>query len=129
MVALIASQTIIHIIHAIHGIKKLPKVELKKNREAWSAQREAKVKNATFGSYDSLYIFFLYHELHEYHEPESLYGYSEFMSSTMNGGNHEWWMLRIYISPADNKAARLHHSWLPSSLRRPSFILFMQFMV
>jgi hypothetical protein len=27
MVAILASQTIIHIIHAIHGIKKLPKVE------------------------------------------------------------------------------------------------------
>ena len=32
--------------------------------------------------------------------------------NTMNGGNHQWWMLRIYISPADNKAARLPNSWL-----------------
>ena len=28
MVALIASQDLIHIIHAIHGIKKFPKVKL-----------------------------------------------------------------------------------------------------
>jgi len=60
MVALIASQDLIHIIHAIHGIKNFPKVKF------------LIFSNSSFGSYDSLYIFFYdypqsYHQSFEYH--------------------------------------------------------------
>ena len=88
---------------------------VEKNTSAHSAS----LRGIVSGMIADNHFFFLYHELHEYHEPESLCGCPEFMSSTMNGGNHQRWMLRIYTSTADNKAVRLHHSWLPSSLRRP----------
>ena len=37
----------------------------------------------------------------------------EFIHSTMNHGNHEWWMLRIYTTSLGYKAVRLPYSWLP----------------